>query len=661
MDFMKGIEKAALTVRLLTIDAVEKAASGHPGLPLGMAEFGALLYGEILKHNPAAPDWVDRDRFVLSAGHGSMWLYALLFLNGYGLTVEDLKNFRQIGSKTAGHPELGAIPGIETTTGPLGQGIANAVGLALAERFLAKKFNTPEHTIIDHYTYALAGDGCMMEGVASEACSFAGHQKLGKLILFYDSNKITIDGATDLAFIENTQGRFEAYGFQTFRTSAYDIAGILDLVKKAKADQSKPTLIVLESIIGKGSPNKQGTSHCHGAPLGPEEVKATKRALGVPETEMFFVAPEALQYFNDKKAERKKAHDEWQARFAAWQKANPALAAFWQEHFAADPDAIDKAAMPVYKLGDKPATRDSNGVILNAAAKVLPALMGGSADLAASNKTRLKDEKDLQANCPDGRNVNFGVREHGMGSIVNGLALHGGLRPYCATFFVFADYMRPPIRLAAIMKLPVLYIFTHDSIYVGEDGPTHEPVEQFASLRAIPGLDVWRPGDAEENVEIFKLMYKRTDGPSMIGLTRQGLTVYPKADKDWKKTIARGAYTVTESEGAPALVIIATGSEVGTVLEAVAELGRKDIRVVSMPCRERFLKLPKAEREKLVPSKAKRVVVEAGVSLGWEGLAGDAGLLICMDEFGTSGSYKAVSEHFGFHSKKIAEKIRNLK
>ncbi len=661
MDMMKGIEKAALTVRLLTIDAVEKAASGHPGLPLGLAEFGALLYGEILKHNPAAPDWIDRDRFVLSAGHGSMWLYSLLFLSGYGTTLDDLKNFRQLGSRAAGHPEYGEMPGIETTTGPLGQGIANAVGLAMAERYLAAKFNTPEHTIIDHYTYALAGDGCMMEGVASEACSLAGHQKLGKLIVFYDSNKITIDGSTDLAFVEDTQKRFEAYGFKTFRGSAYDVPGILELVKKAKADQSKPTLIVLESIIGKGSPNKQGTAQCHGAALGEEEVKATKRALGVPEAETFRVEPEALQYFADKKDARKKAYEEWRSTFEAWRKANPELAALWKKHFEDGPDAIDKAALPEFKTGDKKATRDSNGAILNAAAKALPALIGGSADLAASNKTRLKDEKDMQAATPDGRNINFGVREHGMGAVTNGLALHGGLRPFCATFFVFADYMRPPIRLAAIMKLPVLYVFTHDSIYVGEDGPTHEPVEHYASLRAVPNLDVWRPADAEENVEIFKLMYKRADGPSLIGLTRQGLAVFPKADAEWRKNIARGAYTARESEGAPAIVIVATGSEVGTALDAVAELGRKDIRVVSMPCRERFLALPKAERDKLVPPGVKRAVVEAGVSLGWEGLAGDDGLLICMEGFGTSGNYKAVSDHFGFSPKKIAERIKNWK
>jgi transketolase len=657
MDMMKGIEKAAHTIRLLTIDAVQKAASGHPGLPMGLAELGALLYGEVLKHNPADPEWIDRDRFILSAGHGSLLLYCLLYFCGYGLTLDDIKNFRQLGSKTAGHPERGRTPGIETTTGPLGQGIGNAVGMAIAEWMLAQKFNTPEQAIIDHYTYVIASDGCMMEGVSSEACSLAGHLGLGKLIVFYDSNKITIDGSTALAFTEKVLQRFEAYGWQTFTASAYDIPAILSHIAEAKKETKRPTIILLESIIGKGSPNKQGTQHSHGAPLGEDEVKATKRALGIPETEMFHVDEEAFTYFNEKKQSWSKACDEWKKNFEAWKKKNPELYETWKLYFGTPGFDIEKAPLPEYKLGDKVATRDSQGAILNATAQAIPNFIGGSADLASSNKTYLKNLKDFQKQSPEGRNLNFGVREHAMGAITNGLALHGGLRPFCATFFVFADYMRPPIRLAAIMRLPVIYVFTHDSIYVGEDGPTHQPVEQFASLRAIPRLEVWRPGDAQENVEVWKLMYKRTDGPSLIGLTRQGLTVYGKDDANWKKQIAKGAYIVKDSSGIPALVIIATGSEVETALAVHQVLGRKDVRVVSMPCRERFLALKATERETLIPRAAKRVIIEAGVAMGWEGLAGDDGLLICMHGFGESGNLKAVGEHFGFQAKKIAEQI----
>jgi len=548
MDMKKGIEKAALSIRMLTIDAVQKAKSGHPGLPMGLAELGAMLYGEVLKHNPSNPDWADRDRFVLSAGHGSMLVYSLLHLAGYDLPLEHLKNFRQLHSKCAGHPEHGRVAGIETTTGPLGQGISNAVGMAIAERMLAAKFNTPGHAIVDHYTYVIAGDGCMMEGVSSEACSLAGHLKLGKLIAFYDSNRITIDGSTDLAFTENVKARFEAYGWQTLNADAYDLDTILGHIATAKKTSDKPTLVILKSIIGKGSPNMAGTHKVHGAPLGDEEIKATKKAFGIPEDAMFYVDPDALAYYNGKKDSWKKTNADWDTRFAAWKKANPALAGEWETFMKNDGSDIDKVTMPEYKLGDKIATRDSNNVILNATAQAIKNLIGGSADLASSNKTNLKGLGDFQAASPAGRNINFGVREHAMGSICNGIALHGGYRPFCATFFVFSDYMRPPVRLAAIMHLPVIYIFTHDSVYVGEDGPTHQPVEHFASLRVIPNLDVWRPGDAEENVEIWKQMYRHTTGPSMIGLTRQGLAVYPKESKTWKKDLENGAYLVQEAK-----------------------------------------------------------------------------------------------------------------
>ncbi|MBN1524635.1 MAG: transketolase [Spirochaetales bacterium] len=658
MDMRKGIEKAALSIRMLAVDAVQKAKSGHPGLPMGLAEFGALLYGEVLKHNPADPQWKDRDRFVLSAGHGSMLIYSLLYLSGYDVPFEDLKNFRQLGSKCAGHPEYGRLPGIETTTGPLGQGIANAVGMAMAERMLAERFNTAEHAIVDHHTFVIAGDGCMMEGVSSEACSLAGHLKLGKLIAMYDSNKITIDGSTDLAFTEDVAKRFEAYHWQVLHADAYDLDGILKHIQTAKQETDKPTLIILKSIIGKGSPNMAGTHNVHGAPLGEEEIKATRRALGVAEDKDFYVDPDAVTYYKEKHEGWKTKTTEWEKMFSEWKQKNPELAKKWDAYWNNAADAIDSAVFPEYNVDDKVATRISNHQILNATAKAIENLIGGSADLAASNKTNLKDMGDFQANTPAGRNINFGVREHAMGSISNGIALHGGLRPFCATFFVFSDYMRPPIRLASIMGLPVIYIFTHDSIYVGEDGPTHQPVEQFAALRIIPGLDVWRPADAQENIEAWKEMIRKTTGPSMIGLTRQNLPVFKKESASWKHDYAKGAYIAQEAGGSPSMVIIATGSEVEVALNTRKELQDDSIRIISMPNRERFNAQPADFKNKLLPPGVPRVVIEAGVSAGWGVIAGENGLLCCIDQFGESGAYPVLAEHYGFTAKAIAGKIK---
>jgi transketolase len=652
------IAAVATSVRCLTMDAVEKAKSGHPGLPMGCAELGALLYGEILKHDPADPAWIDRDRFVLSAGHGCMLLYSLLHLAGYGVSLDDLKSFRQLGSKTPGHPEWGLTPGVEATAGPLGQGLGNAVGMAIAERMLAARFNTPAHTVIDHRTFVLCGDGDMMEGVGYEAASLAGHLGLGKLVVFYDSNRITIEGSTDLAFSEDVLKRYQGFGWRTFSGSMYDPEGILRLVAEARKPADAPAFILLESTIAKGAPHAAGTAEAHGAPLGAEEVKATKRALGVPEDVQFHVAPEAQAYFAARKDPWHRRHTEWQATFAAWSAANPALAEEWRKAFSGDAPDLSAVAFPALKIGEALATRAASGKILNAVAKAVPGLVGGSADLAPSNNTYLKDLGDFSRSNPSGRNFHFGVREHGMGAAVNGMAYHGGLRPFCATFMVFSDYMRGAVRVAAIAKLPVVYVFTHDSIFVGEDGPTHEPVEHLAALRAIPNVLVLRPADAEETEAAWRQALARTDGPTVLALTRQALAVFAKHDARWRETIARGAYVARDCAGAPETVIVATGSEVGTALAAAALLEDRRVRVVSMMCRERFMAQDRAFRESLVPPGARRVVIEAGTSFGWTSPFDDGTLVVSIDRFGESGPWQKLAEAFGITPAALAARIQ---
>jgi transketolase len=656
----QGIQSAATAVRVLAMDAVQKAKSGHPGLPMGCAELGVLLYGEILKHSPGEPQWIDRDRFVLSAGHGSMLLYSLLHLSGYPLSLEDIKNFRQLGSKTPGHPEYGHTVGVETTTGPLGQGVANAVGMAVAERMLGAAFNT-DKKVIDHYTYALAGDGDLMEGVSGEASSLAGHLGLGKLILFYDSNRITIEGSTDLAFSEDVGKRYQAYGWQTLEGDAYDIEGIPKLVEAAKREHSKPTLILLHSTIAKGSPNMAGSHQTHGAPLGEEEVAATKKALGVPD-EPFAISEEALSYFGSKKEGWEMSYHRWQELFAAWSKENPEKRERWDRVFGSLD--LSGVAFPAFQEGETMATRKASGAVLNAIASAVPQLVGGSADLAPSNNSLLKEFDDFQADTAGGRNMHFGIREHAMGGIVNGMFLHGGLRPYCATFMVFSDYMRPSIRLAALMGLPVIYVFTHDSVFVGEDGPTHEPVEHLAALRAIPNLLVLRPGDAQETARAWRLALERTEGPTALALTRQNLTVFGKADGKWSEHFAYGAYTASESapDAEPQLVLVATGSEVNLALEAKAALGSSGgiTRVVSMPSRELFLQAPGEYRRKLIPESSRKVVLESGVSQGWASVVGRDALLVTIDRYGESAPAAKIAEHLGFTAGAVAERLKAL-
>jgi len=654
---LPALSAVANSVRSLAIDAVEKAKSGHPGLPMGCAELGALVYGELLSHWPQDPQWVNRDRFVLSAGHGCMLLYSLLHLSGYDLSLEDVKSFRQLGSRTPGHPEWGLTPGVEATGGPLGQGISNAVGMAIAERILASKFNTPTRTVVDHYTYVLASDGDMMEGVASEACSLAGHLGLGKLIVFYDSNRITIEGSTDLAFSENVLKRFEGYGWQTLSGDMYDLPGIVSLVEEARKETARPTIIQLKSIIGKGAPTRAGTAKAHGEALGPEESAGAKKAIGVPDGCQFYVFPEAAAYFTGKQPEWKKRYEDWKKSFEAWRSENPALAKEWDAWHSATV-ALPADPLVAFKQGESLATRAASGQVLNALAKLVPNLIGGSADLAPSNNTNLKDMGDFGRGNPRGRNFHFGIREHGMGAICNGMAYHGGLRPFCATFLVFSDYMRPSVRVASIAKLPVIYVFTHDSIFVGEDGPTHEPVEHLAALRAIPNLLVLRPGDPEETEVAWRIAVERRVGPTALALTRQGIAVYPKADAQWRSTIRRGAYVAKDCDGAPDTVIVATGSEVSVAIQAAAALTDRKVRVISMISRALFDAQPMEFQRSLVPAGARKVVFEAGVSFGWKAVADDSTLVVGIDRFGESGPYQKVGEHLGITAASLEKRIR---
>lgn len=640
----KSLEAVATSVRSLSIDAIQAANSGHPGLPLGAAELAAVLYGEIMKHNPADSTWKDRDRFVLSAGHGSMMDYSILHLAGYKISLEDIKNFRQAESKCPGHPEYGETDGIEATTGPLGQGIAMAVGMAVAERMLAGTFNTKKHKIVDHYTYTFVGEGCLMEGVSSEACSFAGTQKLGKLITFYDRNKITIDGSSDCAFTEDVKKRYEAYGWQVQEGSMYDMENIAALVKNAKADD-RPSLIILDSIIGKFSPSA-GTAAAHGAPLGAEGIVATRKAMGIPEDKDFYVVPEAYNYFENKKAEFANAENDWEKTFADWSKENPELAKKWDLYWAGK--ATETAEMPEYKIGDKLATRVASGASLGALGAMYENLVGGSADLQGPNNTKLIAE-DFTSTNPSGRYIRFGIREFAMTAIANGISLHGGLRPFVATFMVFADYLRPALRLSALQNLPVIFILTHDSILIGEDGPTHQPIETVSALRAIPNVQVLRPGDAQETVEAWKLAMESKTHPVCLSLTRQGIEVYEKEDPDWKNTLRCGAYIVKKGTENPDVTVLATGSEVSMALEA-AKLTNKKIRVVSVIDRELFRSQP-AELVMTIVGKCRTVVAEAGSRMGWEGFVSSEKDLFCVDSFGLSAPGAKVAEALRYTAK----------
>jgi transketolase len=650
------------TIRTLAMDAVQKANSGHPGMPMGAAPMAYVLWTRFLKHNPANPNWPDRDRFVLSAGHGSMLLYSLLHLTGYDLPLEELQDFRQWGSRTAGHPEYGLTSGVETTTGPLGQGFANGVGMALAERFLAQHFNRPNHTIVDHHTYAIVSDGDLMEGVASEAASLAGHLGLGKLIYLYDDNHISIEGTTDLTFTEDVERRFKAYGWHVRRVDdGNDTAAIAAAIEAARAATEQPSLIMVRTHIAYGSPGKQDTAEAHGAPLGEEEVRRTKENLGWPTEPPFYIPDEVLPHFREAVKPGQAWEAEWQARFEAYAVEYPQLADEWQTAMGGQLPAGWDTDLPAFVPADGPlATRQASGQVLNAIAPRLPTLLGGSADLAPSNNTLLKEYGDIASGNFSGRNLHFGVREHAMGSIANGMALHGGLIPYTGTFLVFSDYMRPPIRLAAMMGLPVIFVFTHDSVWLGEDGPTHQPVEQLAALRAIPDLIVLRPADAAETVEAWRVALTHRDGPVALILTRQKLPVLNRTELADVGGVREGAYVLADAgDEQPNIILIATGSEVHLALEAHEQLTEQGIkaRVVSMPSWELFDQQPPTYRDQVLPSTVTaRLAIEAGVRQGWHRYVGLTGEVIGLNRFGASAPYKTLMEKFGFTTENIVSR-----
>ncbi len=654
------------TIRTLAMDAIQKANSGHPGAPMGLAPAGYVLWTKMLSHNPKNPAWPDRDRFVLSGGHASMLLYSLLHLTGYDLSLDEIRNFRQWGSKTPGHPEYRHTPGVETTTGPLGQGFANAVGMAMAERFLATRFNRPGFEVLNHNTYAICGDGDLMEGISAEAASLAGHLGLGKLVVMYDNNRISIEGATDIAFTENVAKRFEAYDWQVLEVGdGNDANAILDALKIAKEAIEKPSLIMLRTQIAYGSPNKQGTADAHGAPLGVEEVCLTKKALGCPSDKDFCVGDQALDVFRACVEKGRKAEENWRGVFDAYKKQFPELAKEWDAFMNGELAPGWDSEIPDFVGSGPVATRSASGQVLNAIAKKIPNLIGGSADLAPSNKTFLAGEKEFQKETPDGRNIRFGVREHAMGAIVSGMALHGGVRPYGGTFLVFADYMRPSIRLASLMKIPTIYVFTHDSIAVGEDGPTHQPVEHLASLRIIPNLLTIRPADAAETAQAWKQAILSKDRPVALILSRQKLEVLTAGDGKTvpAKNLDKGAYILSEADGKPDVILIATGSEVQLAMKSATALKEKGVkaRVVSMPCRELFeAASDDYKRSVLPPDVGARVVIEAGSPFGWEKFAGDKGAIIGIDHFGASAPGGVLMEKFGFTVERVVSEAMAL-
>jgi transketolase len=645
------------------MDAVQKANSGHPGAPMGLAPAAYVLWTRVMKHNPENPGWLDRDRFVLSAGHASMLLYSLLHLSGYAVTLDDIKNFRQWNSKTPGHPEFGHTPGVETTTGPLGQGFANAVGMAMAERHLAARFNSPGHEIVDHYTYMVCGDGDMMEGISSEAASLAGHLGLGKLICIYDDNKISIEGSTEITFTENVALRFKAYHWHILNVDdGNDIDAIYNAIQAAKAQTGRPSLIVLRTHIAYGSPNKQDTADAHGAPLGEEEVRLAKKSLGLPEDALFNIPDAVWNNFTQCVEAGREAEAGWQEKFQAYNKKYPDMAIKWVDAMSGFLTTGWDEDIPEFSVSDGPiATRAASGKVLNAIASRLPTLIGGSADLAPSNKTFLESSHEFQKDAYDGRNIRFGVREHAMGGIMSGMFLHHGLRPYGGTFLVFADYLRPALRVAAIMNIPVIYVFTHDSIAVGEDGPTHQPVEHLVSLRVIPGLTVIRPADASETAQAWRQALKITDGPIALILSRQKLPVLKSnAIKDG---LTKGAYVLSDCDGKPDIILIGTGSEVHIIIEAKARLLEKGVaaRVVSMPSWELFEKTPQKYKDRvLLPDVQTRLAVEAGSPMGWCRYVGTSGAVIGINSFGASAPGGIVMEKYGFTLEHVVQKALEL-
>ncbi len=663
MPITQTIDQLSIdTIRTLSIDAINAANSGHPGLPMGAAPMAYALWAKQLNHNPSHSRWFNRDRFVLSAGHGSALLYSLLHLTGYQVSLEDLKQFRKLNSKTPGHPEFGHTDGVDATTGPLGQGVAMAAGMAMAEAHLAAKFNQDGFPVVDHYTYALVGDGCLMEGISYEAMSMAGHMKLGKLIVLYDSNDISLDGELSLSFGENIRKRAESAQWQYLRVEdGNDIELISEAIAAAKQNLEQPTLIEVRTIIGYGSKKVQGTNKAHGVPLGKDEAKATKEAYGWQHEEEFTVPAEVKAHFEELK-------QQGAAKEAAW---NELVAAYTAQHaelgqelasVIAGKVTIDAADILSFETGKSISTRVASGNAINHFVKLIPSIFGGSADLSHSTMTDIGGEGTFAVDSYAGRNVYFGVREHAMGAAGNGMALHGGLKPFVSTFFVFSDYLRPAIRLAALQKLPVVYVFTHDSIAVGEDGPTHEPVEHLAALRTIPGLTVIRPTDANETASAWAYALQQQEGPVALVLSRQNLPVY-EATKGNVDAVAQGGYVLAETNGQPELILIGTGSEVSLAVSAKAELEKEgvSVRVVAMPSRELFDRQPEAYKQAVLPaSVTKRLAIEAGISLGWDRFAGPSGKVLSIDTFGASGPGTEVMEYFGFSVGNVVRLAKEL-
>ncbi|HET7630886.1 MAG TPA: transketolase [Gemmatimonadaceae bacterium] len=654
------------TIRTLAMDAVQAANSGHPGTPMALAPLGYKLFTEHMAHDPAAPDWPNRDRFVLSCGHASMLLYACLYLTGYGLELDDLKQFRQWGSKTPGHPEHGHTRGVETTTGPLGQGLTNAVGMALAESHLAAKFNRPGHEIVDHHTFFICSDGDLMEGISHEAASFAGHFQLGKLIGFYDDNRITIDGHTELTFTDDTARRFEAYGWQVLHIGDVNHLSQIDAaVAQARADTQRPSLIITRTHIGFGSPNKQDTNKAHGEPLGVEEIKLTKQNLGWLSDQPFFVPEPALKRCRQALPRGKELREAWEARFAAYTRAFPADAAEFTRRLAGELPKGWEQKLPVFtRENGTMATRAASQAVLNALAPIVPELFGGSADLTPSNGTSIKSEKNYEATDRSARYIHSGIREHAMAAIMNGMALHRGVIPFGGTFLIFSDYMRPAVRLAALMRQHVLFIYTHDSIGLGEDGPTHQPIEQLSSLRAIPHLTVLRPADATESVEAWRVALTRTDGPVALVFTRQKLPFIERPPNASASATARGGYVLADAEGGkPRVVLMSAGSEVQFVLEARATLQKQGIpaRVVSMPSHELFAAQDAGYRDQVLPPGIPRVAIEAAQPMSWHRwLLGAPGTAIGLDHFGASAPYERIYQEFGITADAVVKAAKAL-
>lgn len=652
------------TIRTLSMDAVQAANSGHPGMPMGMADAAYVLWTKFLKHNPENPRWFDRDRFILSAGHGSMLLYSLLHLTGYEVSLDEIKNFRQLGSITPGHPEFGMTPGVETTTGPLGQGFGTGVGMAMAELFMAETFNKDDFNLVDHYTYGIVSDGDLMEGISHESASLAGHLKLGKLIYLYDSNQISIDGSTDLSFTDDTRKRFEAYGWDVQRVDGHDHKQVEEAIVKAQKTDT-PSLIECITTIGFGSPNKEGTADSHGAPLGEEEIKLTKEKLGWKHTEPFFIPEEVKKAFRKAVDKGQRLEDDWKSLLTEYEKVHPVDGVGFKTFVSRKMPENWEEILPEFAADEKGmASRKASGAVLNELADHIFNLVGGSADLTGSNNTEMSGKGVFQKGNYKGRNVHYGVREHAMGAALNGMALHGGVIPFGGTFLVFSDYNKPSIRIAALSKIPSIYVFTHDSIGLGEDGPTHQPIEHLAAIRATPNVAVFRPADANETAYSWKAAIENAEGPSLMVLTRQSLPTLDRSVYGKASGTEKGGYILKEaSSGKPSLILIATGSEIGITLEAAEKLEKKNIatRVVSLPCWELFEKQDQAYRDEVLPVDVRnRISVEAAATFGWHKWVGSEGVAIGVDRFGESAPFEQVYEHLGITVKRIVEEGEKL-